>query len=124
MSLDLIDIGSNLTHDSFADDRDAVMARALQAGVRRQVVTGADLASSRQAAELAAGHPSRLWSTAGVHPHHARSFLASQRSELMDLLRLKSVVAVGECGSEVQKSLRYEASSRAWKSRSFSKGCV
>ena len=113
MSLDLIDIGSNLTHDSFADDRDAVMARALQAGVRRQVVTGADLASSRQAAELAAGHPSRLWSTAGVHPHHARSFLASQRSELMDLLRLKSVVAVGECGLDYFRNLSPPPAQRA-----------
>jgi len=113
LSLDLIDIGSNLTHDSFADDRDAVMARALQAGVRRQVVTGADLASSRQAAELAAGHPSRLWSTAGVHPHHARSFLASQRSELMDLLRLKSVVAVGECGLDYFRNLSPPPAQRA-----------
>jgi TatD DNase family protein len=113
LSLDLIDIGSNLTHDSFADDRDAVMARALQAGVRRQVVTGADLASSRQAAELAAGHPSRLWSTAGVHPHHARSFPASQHSELMDLLRLKSVVAVGECGLDYFRNLSPPPAQRA-----------
>ncbi len=113
MSLDLIDIGSNLTHDSFAADRDAVMARALQAGVRRQVVTGADLASSRQAAELAACHPSRLWSTAGVHPHHARSFLAAQRSELMDLLRLRSVVAVGECGLDYFRNLSPPPAQRA-----------
>jgi TatD DNase family protein len=113
LSLDLIDIGSNLTHDSFAADRDAVMARALQAGVRRQVVTGADLASSRQAAELAACHPSRLWSTAGVHPHHARSFLAAQRSELMDLLRLRSVVAVGECGLDYFRNLSPPPAQRA-----------
>ena len=53
LSLDLIDIGANLTHDSFAADLDAVKMRALQAGVRRQIVTGADLASSRQAAEMA-----------------------------------------------------------------------
>lgn len=113
MSLDLIDIGSNLTHDSFAGDRDAVMARALQAGVRRQVVTGADLASSRQAAELAALHPSRLWSTAGVHPHHAKSFEASQRSELLDLLSLKSVVAVGECGLDYFRNLSPPPAQRA-----------
>jgi TatD DNase family protein len=113
LSLDLIDIGSNLTHDSFAEDRDAVMARALQAGVRRQVVTGADLASSLQAAELAACHPSRLWSTAGVHPHHARSFVAGQRSELMDLLRLKSVVAVGECGLDYFRNLSPPTDQRA-----------
>jgi len=54
MKISLIDIGSNLTHDSFAQDRDAVVTRALEAGVRRQVVTGADLASSIEAAALAA----------------------------------------------------------------------
>jgi TatD DNase family protein len=105
LGLDLIDIGSNLTHDSFAQDRDAVMARALQAGVRRQIVTGADLASSRAAAALAACHRSRLWSTAGVHPHHAQSLAASQRAELIDLLELDCVVAVGECGLDYFRNL-------------------
>jgi TatD DNase family protein len=113
LSLDLIDIGSNLTHDSFAEDRDDVMARALQAGVRRQVVTGADLASSRQAAALAASHPSRLWSTAGVHPHHAQSFAASQRGELLELLNLNSVVAVGECGLDYFRNLSPPPAQRA-----------
>ncbi len=113
MSLDLIDIGSNLTHASFAEDRDAVMARALQAGVRRQIVTGADLASSTQAAALAAAHPGRLWSTAGVHPHHAQSFALWQRGELMDLLSKDSVVAVGECGLDYFRNLSPPAAQRA-----------
>jgi TatD DNase family protein len=105
LGLDLIDIGSNLTHDSFTADRDAVMARALQAGVRRQIITGADLVSSHQAAALAEQHPARLWSTAGVHPHHARSFAGSQRAELIELLLLKQVVAVGECGLDYFRNL-------------------
>jgi TatD DNase family protein len=105
LDLDLIDIGSNLTHDSFAADRDAVMARALHAGVRRQIITGADLAGSHQAAALAAQHPGRLWSTAGVHPHHAQSFTGSQRAELVELLHLKPVVAVGECGLDYFRNL-------------------
>ena len=113
LSLDLIDIGSNLTHDSFAQDRDAVMTRALQAGVRRQVVTGADLASSRQAAALAASHPARLWSTAGVHPHHAQSFTGSQRNELIDLLNVNHVVAVGECGLDYFRNLSPPPAQRA-----------
>jgi TatD DNase family protein len=105
LALDLIDIGSNLTHDSFAADRDAVLERALQAGVRRQIVTGADLSSSHQAAALAAEHPARLWSTAGVHPHHAQSFSGSQDQELIDLLHLEPVVAVGECGLDYFRNL-------------------
>ena len=105
MSLDLIDIGSNLTHESFASDLDAVLSRALQAGVRRQVITGADFASSAQAAALAERHPSRLWSTAGTHPHHAQSYAASRREDWLALLRAPQVVAVGECGLDYYRDL-------------------
>lgn len=98
MKISLIDIGSNLTHDSFAPDRDAVIARAQAAGVVRQVVTGADMPSSHEAAALAAALPAVLSSTAGVHPHHALHFDDSRRAELRELLQRSEVVAVGECG--------------------------
>src|ERR1700693_969927 len=113
MQISLIDIGSNLTHDSFAGDRDAVIARAIDAGVRYQVVTGADLASSSQAAALAAAHPALLSSTAGVHPHHAQSFDASGREELAALLRRPEVVAVGECGLDYYRNLSPPDAQRA-----------
>jgi len=113
LSLDLIDIGANLTHESFAADLDAVMSRALQAGVRRQVVTGADFDGSIQAAALAARHPSRLWSTAGVHPHYAQSYAASRRDEWLTLLRQPQVVAVGECGLDYYRDLSPRAAQRA-----------
>ena len=71
MTHELIDIGSNLTHSSFAADLDEVIRAAVAAGVTRQLVTGTDLASSRAAADLAARQARMLWSTAGVHPHHA-----------------------------------------------------
>jgi TatD DNase family protein len=113
LRLDLIDIGSNLTHDSFAADRDKVMARAAQAGVRRQVITGADLGSSRQAAALAAQHPEHLWSTAGIHPHHAQHFAVSQRGELRELLNTRRVVAAGECGLDYYRNFSTPAAQRA-----------
>ena len=98
MKISLIDIGSNLTHASFDQDREAVVARAVESGVRRQIVTGADLASSRQAAALSVTQPGVLFSTAGVHPHHAQSFDTVHREALTTLLHQSSVVAVGECG--------------------------
>jgi TatD DNase family protein len=98
LSGQLIDIGSNLTHDSFAADLPQVIRRATEAGVTRQIVTGSDLDSSRAAAALAAAHPSTLWSTAGIHPHHAAQFDPARREELEELLREPRVVAVGECG--------------------------
>ena len=103
--MELVDIGANLTHDGFAADRDAVIADAARAGVTRLVVTGADLAGSRAAAALAAAHPGRLWSTAGVHPHHAAAFDGAHREQLRELLRLPHVVAVGECGLDYFRDL-------------------
>jgi TatD DNase family protein len=111
--MELIDIGSNLTHESFRDDRPLVMARAAQAGVTRQVVTGADLASSRAAAALAADHPGQLWCTAGVHPHHAASLDASGCGELRELLRKPQVVAVGECGLDYFRNISPPAAQRS-----------
>jgi TatD DNase family protein len=113
LTIALIDIGSNLTHQSFADDRDAVMARALDAGVIRQVVTGADLESSTLAAALSAAHPALLASTAGVHPHHAASFGASHRSQLEVLLAQPQVVAVGECGLDYFRNFSSPEAQRA-----------
>jgi TatD DNase family protein len=113
MKISLIDIGSNLTHDSFSHDLDAVMARALDAGVRRQVVTGTDAASSNQAAALAAAHPALLSSTAGIHPHHAQKFDGSLREELSGLLRRPEVVAVGECGLDYYRNFSQPDAQRA-----------
>ncbi len=110
---ELIDIGSNLTHSSFADDLGPVLERAAAAGVTRQIVTGADLASSRAAADLAARHPAALWSTAGVHPHHAGEFEPAGHEELRELLRLPRVVAVGECGLDYYRNFAPRAAQRA-----------
>jgi TatD DNase family protein len=113
LHIELIDIGSNLTHASFDDDRAEVIARAAQAGVTRQVVTGADLASSSAAAVLAAAHPKQLWSTAGVHPHHAATFDSARRHELQELLKQPQVVAVGECGLDYFRNFSPPAAQRA-----------
>ncbi len=111
--MELVDIGANLTHESFAVDRAAVMLRAAAAGVTRMVVTGADLSTSRAAVSLADAHPEMLWSTAGVHPHHAESFDPRVRDGLLGLLRLPQVVAVGECGLDYFRNLSAPAAQRA-----------
>ena len=51
--MNLIDIGANLTHESFRADFDAVLARARGHGVVQIVVTGASAGGSRAALELA-----------------------------------------------------------------------
>ncbi|MEE4331829.1 MAG: TatD family hydrolase [Wenzhouxiangella sp.] len=94
----LIDIGCNLTHDSFDDDRDEVIARAQAAGVAHMVVTGASEAGSVKALALARSRPDCLTATAGVHPHLASEFSADTASVLAELHKAPEIVAVGECG--------------------------
>ncbi|WP_407353390.1 TatD family hydrolase [Luteimonas sp. R10] len=94
----LIDIGANLTHDSFDRDRDAVLQRARDAGVARIVVTGASREHSPKALALAQAHPGFLSATAGVHPHHATEYTDECDAELRALHAHPEVVAVGECG--------------------------
>lgn len=94
----LVDIGVNLTHDSFDDDREQVVADAAAAGVERMIVTGTSLSASAEALALAAAWPGTLYATAGVHPHHAKEFDDSTAAALRGLLDSAAVVAVGECG--------------------------
>jgi TatD DNase family protein len=94
----LIDIGINLAHDSFDADRDAVIGRALAAGVVQMLVTGSSGPSTHQAIELARAYPGRLFATAGVHPHHATELTQELLAELRELGALAQVVAIGECG--------------------------
>ena len=94
----LVDIGANLAHDSFDDDRDEVLQRAAEAGVSRMVVTGSSDDSNEKAARLAEKHPGVLWSTAGVHPHHAANFSGDSDALIRTLAAGGRIVAIGECG--------------------------
>ena len=98
MAIELIDIGANLTHHSFTDDRDEVIQRASDAGVKRMILTGSSEQSSRDAAALAKSMPGKMYATAGVHPHHASDYSDAVHTTLSDLTSQDSVVAVGECG--------------------------
>ncbi len=95
---ELIDIGANLTHDSFDADREDVIAQAQAAGVVHMVVTGSSVACSQKAADLAASYPGLLTATAGIHPHHASDWDAEAEAAIAELLAAPQVVAVGETG--------------------------
>jgi TatD DNase family protein len=98
MPPDLVDIGANLTHDSFDPDRAAMMQRARDAGVTRMIITGSSNQGSLDALRLAETEPGKLYATAGVHPHHAADYDASSRALISELAQKDAVVAVGECG--------------------------
>ena len=113
--MDLVDICANLTHESFHDDVDAVLARARGAGVNRLVITGADEAGSEAALDLARHDSHALRATAGVHPHVADA--ASDR--VMDHLRALAADPLVSCIGEAGLDFNRDFSPRAAQERLF-----
>ena len=99
----LVDIGVNLGHESFDRDRGQVLARARDAGVAQIVVTGASEAESATALGIARTAPGVLFSTAGVHPHHAREWRTTSAAALERLAAEPEVVAIGETGLDFDR---------------------
>lgn len=109
----LIDIGANLTHESFRHDFDVVLDRARTHGVAAIVVTGASVDGSLAALELARAHRGFLHATAGVHPHHAADYDDATDATLRKLVALPEVRAVGETGLDYFRDLSPRAAQRA-----------
>lgn len=113
--MELVDIGANLGHESFDRDRGQVLARARDAGVAQIVVTGASEPESAVALGVARTAPGTLFSTAGVHPHHAREWRATSAAALERLAAEPEVVAIGETGLDFNRDF----SPRADQERAF-----
>lgn len=94
------DTHCHLDFPQFDADREAVIARARDAGVGRIVVPGTDLASSRRAVALAEAHP-EVFAAVGIHPNSTAGFGAETLSELRELARSPKVVGMGEIGIDL-----------------------
>lgn len=99
----LIDTHCHLDMSTYEVDFDAVLARALAAGVTRIVSVGIDLESSRRAIGLAKQHEG-LYATVGVHPHNVAELTEDDYEELRTLCRQPKVVAYGEIGLDYVKN--------------------
>ncbi|GAB5498198.1 MAG: TatD family hydrolase [Pseudohongiellaceae bacterium] len=102
--MQLIDIGANLTHESFQHDYPAVLEAARAAQVAHIILTGTDLASSEAAAQLATTDPTMLSSTVGFHPHIADSVTSADFEQAAQLAARDRVVAVGETGLDFNRN--------------------
>lgn len=97
----MIDIGVNLANRDFDADRSEVLHRARCAGVTTLIATGTSVESSSASAALAGckavGAPD-VYSTAGVHPHHAGDVGDDWPEAVAAIAESPNVVAIGETG--------------------------
>jgi TatD DNase family protein len=110
----IVDIGVNLAHAQFREDRDQVIDRAVAAGVTQVIVTGTNERASDAASALARKRRGVLFSTAGVHPHNAKECGPGTLDALRALCRTSEVVAVGECGLDFNRDFSPRPVQERW----------
>ncbi|MEM1416992.1 MAG: TatD family hydrolase [Myxococcota bacterium] len=117
----LFDTHCHLDHRKFEGDRDAVIARAREAGLWRLCTIGCarSLADVRSAFEVQQAHADWMVTTIGVHPHDAEAFDEAEGDALWaaiaELAHEDAVVAVGEMGLDYY----YDHSPRARQQEHF-----
>jgi TatD DNase family protein len=100
----LIDSHVNLHAPQFAEDRDAVIARARAAGVGLMVTISDRVANTAKVLEIAEAHPD-IWATVGTHPHEAKDDPALSAETLAELADHPRVVGIGETGLDFHYDL-------------------
>lgn len=93
----LVDTHCHLDFESFADDVDAVVARAAEAGVTRMIVPSLDLDNAPAVLALAECFPG-VYAAVGVHPNSAAGWRDEWLDRLRELAQHPKVVAIGEIG--------------------------
>ena len=95
--IELVETHAHLDNPRFDQDREEVVARAIERGVVQMVTVGTDLVSSRAAVGLAEQHPG-VYATVGIHPHASAGLSDDALDELATLASHPRVVAIGEIG--------------------------
>jgi TatD DNase family protein len=85
----LVDSHCHLDFPDFADDLDAIVARAAAAGIGRIVTISTRVKRLAELLDIAERFPD-VYCSVGTHPHHA--------DELIELTKHPKVVALGEAG--------------------------
>ena len=100
----IIDSHVNLHAHQFDEDRDEVIARAREAGVRLMVEISDKLSTFEATHALAMAHDD-IWCTVGAHPHEAKDHVELTADELVALAQRPRVIGIGECGLDFHYDL-------------------
>ena len=113
----LDDTHCHLDLEHFDADREAVIERAREAGVRHILVPGIDLVACRRAVALSEQYP-EVHAAVGIHPNNTADFSNETLAELRDLAQHPKVDAVGEIGIDLYwQTVPIEIQERAFRAQ-------
>jgi TatD DNase family protein len=110
----LIDSHCHLDFPDFADELDAIVARAEAAGIARIVTISTRVNRHAEVLAIAARFP-QVYCSVGTHPHHAHEELDVSADDLIARAGHPKVVAIGEAGLDYH----YDTSPRAAQEQGF-----
>src|SRR6266853_737826 len=110
----LVDSHCHLDFADFAEERDAVVARARAVGVGTMLTIGTRLDEFPGVRAIAEGYPD-IWCSVGAHPHEAADHAAISAEHLAALAAHPRVIGIGETGLD----FHYDHSPREVQERVF-----
>jgi TatD DNase family protein len=110
----LVDSHCHLDFPDFADDLDAIVARAGASGIKRIVTISTRVRRLGELLAIANRFPD-VYCSVGTHPHHADEEDGIAADELIELTKHPKVVALGEAGLDYF----YQHGSRLAQQRGF-----
>ena len=93
----LIDTHAHLGFDSYDEDRELVIQRAIESGVAAIITIGTDIATSEQAVLLADKYAT-VFAAVGIHPTDCAKVTKNDFSSIRTLAAHEKVIAIGEIG--------------------------
>ena len=99
----LIDSHAHIDLAEFNKDRDQVLERARQQGVRAVINVGLDAESSRKSLAMAKKYDD-IFVAVGFHPHEAAKMKEGDLESLAELTQGSRVVAIGEIGLDFYRN--------------------
>lgn len=99
--MNLTDTHAHLYVEEFEADRDAVMQRALEAGVSRFFIPAIDSSYTDRMKALKEAWPERVFLMCGLHPTHVKDHWEKELSLVEGQLRAGGYAAVGEIGIDL-----------------------
>ena len=106
----IIDTHCHIDGEEFAEDREAVMQRAREAGVGKVFVPAIDLTTSEHILQLCQQYPDYLYPMVGLHPEEVRADWREQLSAIKSILnsQFSIVNCIGEVGLDYYWSREFE----------------
>jgi len=99
----IIDSHAHLEMKDFDKDRNRVIARAVEAGVRHIITVATTIPDGHKALDIAQKNES-VFLSIGIHPHEAKDIREGDYAELRSLSKEKKVVAFGEIGLDFYRN--------------------